>query len=752
METYRYPLLYWKINDDLLCGRLVGTEYEISGTNLGKMQGALTEQLQREYQEYDYLPEPLSDPRLKIINVSIRPTYQEEIGIFPAKSTLILPVAAVYGATEYGYSECYLPLIDQHFYFYRPEQLKSLIEHFARDHFTSMPPERLHRLLLAGEPTMHEIVVRVRPQENSRFDDEDFRPQLDTLPTVADAFPDRGRKHNRIAPETAWERAEWVTTVIDKIMQENASVLLIGEPGIGKTMILLEAARKFSNLTRKRSQGRGYFWRTTPQRMVAKARFLGEWQESCEKVIDELQRCQDVLWVNDFIHMMDTGGDGPEDSIAAFMLPNLRQGQLRIVGEMTPEQWDKAQRRLPGFLTHFHVVRIPRFSQRQIQKISRLFSDYVQKQLKITVEETASNLAARLLERYLRYQAFPGKFIQFMTACINHVHNEQGERVDREVVLQQFIEKTGLPALLLRDEQILDTEQLQQQFRQRIVGQEAAVTHLCEVITIFKAGLNDPDKPIATLLFAGPTGVGKTACARALADYFFGKGSQQHPLIRLDMSEFQHPFQVDRLLGAGKEPGKLISEVRNKPFSVVLLDEIEKAHPQFFDVLLNLMDEGILIDGQGRVTDFRNTIIIMTSNLGAQQKQSIQFVATSDNQVNIQSAVRQFFRPEFFNRIDQVVTFSSLDKPSIEAIVKLELSAVAKREGLQERQLQLRFDDSVIAELVKVGFDPEYGARPLQRSIERFVVAKLAAYLLQHPDVHDTTLSLRWEDEQLWID
>jgi len=216
------------------------------------------------------------------------------------------------------------------------------------------------------------------------------------------------------------------------------------------------------------------------------------------------------------------------------------------------------------------------------------------------------------------------------------------------------------------------------------------------------------------------------------------------------MSEFQHPVQIDRLLGQFEKPGKLIREVRERPFSVVLLDEIEKAHPIFFDVLLNVMDEGILVDNNGRVTDFRNVILIMTSNLGARHRESISFLKQTDT--DIDSIVRRFFRPEFYNRIDKVVNFHALDATTIAHITRKELAALNEREGFQERSLTLAFTPKLVEHLARQGFDPEYGARPLQRTIERLVVAKLAEYLLQHPQIKGIQLLVDWGEEGIKLE
>jgi len=194
----------------------------------------------------------------------------------------------------------------------------------------------------------------------------------------------------------------------------------------------------------------------------------------------------------------------------------------------------------------------------------------------------------------------------------------------------------------------------------------------------------------------------------------------------------------------------LIALVRERPFSVVLLDEIEKAHPIFFDVLLNVMDEGILVDGNGRVTDFRNVILIMTSNLGAKQSKRISFVNQSDDN-DISSAVRQFFRPEFYNRIDQVITFQALSAATVADITRKELMALNKREGFQERHLKLTFTPQLVKHLAKVGFDPKYGARPLQRTIERLVISKLAEFLLQHVEMKGVDLLIDWVDKEVKV-
>jgi ATP-dependent Clp protease ATP-binding subunit ClpA len=320
---------------------------------------------------------------------------------------------------------------------------------------------------------------------------------------------------------------------------------------------------------------------------------------------------------------------------------------------------------------------------------------------------------------------------------VNETELNEENVITKEVVIQNFVNQTGLPELFLRDDILLNQKELKDHFLSRIIGQEDAVEKLCEIVKIFKAGLNNPGKPITTLVFAGPTGVGKTASAKALADYFFGKGQKQSPLIRIDMSEFQYSGQISRFIGSGQETGKLIQDIRERPFSVLLLDEVEKAAPSIFDALLTVLDEGVLVDAFGRVTNFRNTIIILTTNLGASNRQSIGYGGEVNKDANYLSAINSFFRPEFVNRIDGIVMFNSLSQKDIFSITLKELSELKKREGFVKRGLDVHFSENVAKYLSKSGFDERYGARPLQRMLEQTIVNPLANWLLQHPTVKE---------------
>ena len=303
---------------------------------------------------------------------------------------------------------------------------------------------------------------------------------------------------------------------------------------------------------------------------------------------------------------------------------------------------------------------------------------------------------------------------------------------------------------MIRDDMTLSNELVVDYFNKHILHQKTAIQTLAQTVIVFKTGLNDPGKPISTLLFTGPTGVGKTAAAKTLANYFFGAGQKQNPLFRLDMSEFQHPMQISRLIGSDSgQPGKLVEHVRERPFSVILLDEIEKANPSIFDVLLGVFDEGILLDRFGRLTDFRNCIIIMTSNIGTRNSSSIGFVdASLEHDI---SEIKNYFRPEFINRIDKIVSFNALDQKAVEDIARLELKNLGKREGIKKHHLSLTFTDDLVKRIAVDGFHPKYGARPLQRVIEQQVVTTISTWIINNKGVTQKKLVLDYAEHKIII-
>jgi ATP-dependent Clp protease ATP-binding subunit ClpB len=305
------------------------------------------------------------------------------------------------------------------------------------------------------------------------------------------------------------------------------------------------------------------------------------------------------------------------------------------------------------------------------------------------------------------------------------------EEVDDQDVAEVVSAWTGIPLLRLMEGEIAKLAHLEEQLHKRVVGQDEAVAAVAGAVRRSRAGLSDPDRPIGTFIFMGPTGVGKTELAKALAEYLF---DDERALVRIDMSEYMEKFSVQRLIGAPpgfvgyEEGGQLTEAVRRRPYSVVLLDEIEKAHPEVFNILLQVLDDGRLTDGQGRVVSFRNTIVIMTSNVGSQFQQFVEQGNEEQSAALAEEALRATFRPEFLNRVDDIVTFHQLTMEQVERIVDLQLEVVRAR--LAERKISLVLEPAALERIGLDGFDPVFGARPLKRAIQREVVDRVAKAMI----------------------
>lgn len=751
MEKIHYPLLYYPLQANALLGILVGTNYQVVDKDLRSIKASLSEHLSKQYKKYDTYPYmDILEPRMKVFEVSIRPSYKEKFGSYPVSYSLKVPIPVVYGETDQGYFECYLPLLEESFYYYDARQFEALVQHFATNLLNQLPPEKIFRLMAYEKPKMDTVVLKIKEDKSSNWEGFQFEREFRVLNRLTERFPYSKTERRNISrmPEAAWELEDKVNEVLDKLINTRSNVLIVGPHSVGKSAVLGQAIKKITSRSKKQKLDFS-FWRIMPQRITASAKYLGEWEETCEALIEELGAANGILWVIDIVQLLQIGGEGPEDSVAAFLLTFLQQNKLQLVGEATPQELESMRRLLPGFVQSFQIVTIEELPEKEIQTVLHKFSEYSTKNLKVHIQAEALSLAYRLLLRYYPYESFPGKGIKFLGQCISEAQMNEVKQIDKQAIIRNFIQQTGLPELFLRDDLLLDLKELGQYFNTQIIGQPSAIDKLCSIVKIYKAGLNNPYKPISTLLFAGPTGVGKTASAKALANYFFGKGQKRSPLIRIDMSEFQHPGQISRLIGIGREVGQLIKEIRERPFSVLLLDEIEKADASIFDALLTVLDEGILVDAFGRITNFRNTIIIMTSNLGASRLKSIGYQQTTSEEAHYISAIEKHFRPEFVNRIDGVVMFNALAEEDIQKITHKELDDLKKREGFTKRNLQVEFTNKVVKYLTKVGFDERYGARPLQRAIEQSIVNPIAKWLLDNPKVKNQKLTIDFDKKLL---
>ncbi len=747
MAKLNFPIVYWPLGGDHLLGQLLGEDESFAGADRGRIKRLASEWLQKENRNRSVDEPAIVDPQLTFHTVPLQLAYRDdETGrAFPLAKKTHFRVASVHSGRsgQACHYECFLPYLGQRFFYHDDKQLTTLIHHFTRDFLEQRRPECALQYMMQAEPTLD--VISIPDQDRRKRQKQQTRiPEI--LRTVAEPYPPPTQVKRAVGrwPKAAWERGEIVQQLTESLLETADNPLLSGEPGVGKSTIVYEAIRGVVRLSKERHKDRPLtFWRTTPQRLIGKAKYLGEWQAICDEVVQALVEVNGVLVLTDTIDAIKTGGSGAEDSVAAYLGAYLGKGQLRLLGEVTPRALEAAKGLLPEFVHNFRTLSVHEQDARTTNAVMKRYQAYAENNYHISTAIDALELGIQLVNRYIKYQQNPGKQIQFFSQVIQQAYHDQKQTIDQVFILEQFIQYTGLPSILMDDTIPLPKQSLLRFFQQRIKGQDQVLAQLCTLIQTFKAGLNDPNKPIATLLFAGPTGVGKTAAAKALAEYFFTSGQAHDPLMRIDMSEFQHPTQIGRLIGYdGEQPGKLVQHVRNKPFSVILLDEIEKAHSSIFDNLLTMLDEGILTDRLGRTADFRNTIIIMTTNLGTQSGKGVGFADTGVAEIAI-ADIKGYFRPEFFNRIDQVLMFKGLGFEVIKQIAERELQLLETRPGIMQRGITLSFTETVIMQVCKAGFSPEYGARPLQRAIERLVIPPLTERLLADTGV--TMIEVDWD-------
>lgn len=529
------------------------------------------------------------------------------------------------------------------------------------------------------------------------------------------------------------------------------SVLLVGKSGVGKTAAVHELVRQRVRYHLLRTSFRS----TSGARLIAGMSGFGKWQERCEKLWREAAKEKAILHVGNLVEIMEVGKSNyNSQGIMGFLRPYIARGALLVIAECTPEQIPFIERNDPHLLDAFHRIEVAEPGLETGRTILRNVADTAKTSARIGVQALAR--LDELHRRYATYSAYPGRPLRFLKNLLK----DSDATIAPRNVTAAFSRETGLPLFLLEETVPLDLGETHEWFSSRVIGQGEAVDLVVDLLATVKAGLVRPRKPIASLLFIGPTGTGKTEMAKSLAEFLF---QDRHRMVRFDMSEYSEAHALQRLIGGvGGTEGLLTSKVREQPFAVVLLDEIEKAHPQFFDLLLQVLGEGRLTDAGGRVADFCNAVVIMTSNLGAQSYQRgiqgfTEAVVKEETQQRQRAAqhflkeVRAYVRPELFNRIDRIVPFAPLSQTTVERIAERELAKLKQRDGLQFRGVQVTLANDVAAHLARKGYDARYGARPLKRTIERELLAPLAEQLNQFTAQESLRTSVTLHDGTLQV-
>lgn len=599
-------------------------------------------------------------------------------------------------------------------------------------------------------------------------------------------------------------RSKEITRVIEVLSRRTKNnPVLIGEPGVGKTAIAEGLAQQIVNNEVPEILRDKRVMTLDMGTVVAGTKYRGEFEDRLKKVMDEIRQAGNVILFIDELHTL-IGAGGAEGAIDAsnILKPSLARGELQCIGATTLDEYRKYIEKDAALERRFQPIQVDEPTVEESILIIKGLRDRYEAHHRVKITDEAIIAAAKMSDRYISDRFLPDKAIDLIDEAgskvrlrsyttppnlkelelrLEAIRSEKNAAVqsqefekaasfrDTEQKLKEELDSTkkswkeeqgkaesevtvediaavvsmwtGIPVSKLAQTESQKLLSLEDTLHKRVIGQAEAVTAISRAVRRARAGLKDPKRPIGSFIFLGPTGVGKTELARALAESMFG---DEDAMIRVDMSEYMERHSTSRLVGSPpgyvghEEGGQLTEKVRRKPYSVILLDEIEKAHPDVFNILLQVLEDGRLTDSKGRTVDFRNTVVIMTSNVGAEALKKNKYVGFNlqdgeqkykDMKGRMLEELKKAFRPEFLNRVDEMIVFHSLEKEHLKEIVTLMTGTLTKR--LKEQEIELELTEAAQEKIAKEGYDPEYGARPLRRALQKHIEDRLSEELLR---------------------
>jgi ATP-dependent Clp protease ATP-binding subunit ClpC len=686
------------------------------------------------------------------------------------------------------------------------EQIKRQTRRVLEESTQSTPPEQTQRRTPVGAS-----------EQSSKEAGKGKTPMVDQLATDLTSLAEENKLDPVIGRQMEIER---VIQILARRNKNNPA--LIGEPGVGKTAIVEGLAQRIiendvpAPLMNKRVM------QLDVGSLVAGTMYRGQFEERLKRVIDELKSSGAILFIDEVHMLVGAGAAGSSVDAANILKPALSRGELQVIGATTMDEYRKYIESDAALERRFQPIMVDEPTVDETIEILRGVRTAYEEHHRLTISDEALNAAAHLSARYVTERFLPDKAIDLIDESSSRVrmYKSQAAKTSKELMTQlkglrrdhalaledgraddaQDIQErmdelerqmdylrtgwdrasspivtsediaevvamwTGVPVMQIAQAESERLLQMESDLQKHIIGQEEAIQAISKAVRRARAGLKDPRRPIGSFMFLGPTGVGKTELTKALARFMFGS---EEALIQLDMSEFMERHTVSRLVGAPpgyvgyEEAGQLTESLRRRPYSIVVFDEVEKAHPEAHNMLLQIMEEGHLSDARGRKVDFRNAIVVMTSNIGAEmikRQTSLGFALKQDEQTEeklayeemrkkLMDSLKRVFRPEFINRLDSVIVFRALSKDDIKEIVRLELDKVADR--LKDHNISLIATPAALDKLAEMGYDPEMGARPLKRVIQQKVEDVLSDALLSGTFSDDDTIIVDYREDEV---